>query len=99
MITHGSSEPWREPPYFWSDMIQGRVQFLGRCDHDAQQTVVLEGGNGRSIGLVGDETGGLVGIFSIAFPRAIARGRLLLTHGSGIVEARDWAAGLLGVTA
>jgi 3-phenylpropionate/trans-cinnamate dioxygenase ferredoxin reductase subunit len=96
-ITHGKADPWSEPLYFWSDMIQGRVQFLGHYDQDLHETIVLAREDGRSIGLVGDEEGRLVGVFSVAFPRAIARGRLLLTQETSILEARTWASELLGI--
>jgi NADPH-dependent 2,4-dienoyl-CoA reductase/sulfur reductase-like enzyme len=85
--------PWAEPPYFWSDLTGGRVQFLGDCA-PGFDTQLLDN-DGRVIGLLsaGDR---LRGIFARRIPRAIASGRELLTRDTSIDTAERWAATLLG---
>jgi NADPH-dependent 2,4-dienoyl-CoA reductase/sulfur reductase-like enzyme len=85
---------WAEPPYFWSDLLGGRVQFLGDCAAGSFAQVLVHGH--QIIGLRSD--GGLLrGIFARRVPRAIAAGRDLLTQGTDVAVAEAWAADLLGL--
>jgi 3-phenylpropionate/trans-cinnamate dioxygenase ferredoxin reductase component len=89
-------EGWAAPPYFWSDMVFGRVQLLGDClpGMDAQ----LVAGGDRAIGLItaGDQ---LRGVLSVRFPRAIALAKPLLDEPTPFAHAVDWARGLLDLPA
>ncbi len=84
--------PWAEPPYFWSDLLGGRIQFLGECTPDAIISIHREGR--RLIGLAAAD-GVLRGVFTHRFPRAIAAARALLVEPTSVKAARTWADQLL----
>jgi 3-phenylpropionate/trans-cinnamate dioxygenase ferredoxin reductase component len=88
------SKGWAEPPYFWSDLVGGRVQMIGMHAGAALQTFVIRRDERRCVGLVCD-AGLLVGIFAMSFPRAIAQGRRLLLEPTSVDEARTWAENLV----
>lgn len=80
---------WQEAPYFWSDLVGGRIQFLGQClpEMDVHSSQV----DGKTVAVIGDVDGGLHGIFARNLPKAIARGRIQLALNPSFAEAIDWA--------
>lgn len=72
------------------------MQFLGSYDHDGSAKIWVEvGSDDRAVGVIGGDDHRLAGVFARALPRAIARGRRLLTQGAGFSESQDWARGLV----
>jgi 3-phenylpropionate/trans-cinnamate dioxygenase ferredoxin reductase subunit len=88
------SKGWSEPPYFWSDLIGGRVQMIGVHAGSDVQAFAMTADQRRHIGLVCDKDL-LVGIFAMSFPRAMGQGRRLLLEPTSAGEARTWAENLL----
>lgn len=86
------STGWSDPTYFWSDLINGRIQLLGSAPVDGEVFTVRVG-TGKSVSVAGD-SGRLVGIFTVRYPRGIARGRRLLEDASTFAEACAWAAAM-----
>ncbi|MPZ25141.1 MAG: FAD-dependent oxidoreductase [Micromonosporaceae bacterium] len=87
----GSDAGWATPPYFWSDLFDAKVQFVGHCDPRARHHIVERGR--RAVVIFGHDE--LEGVLSISAPRVLAMGRRLLTQGSSFEAAKVWAAGML----
>lgn len=83
---------WREPLYFWSDLLGGRIQFLGTADPQGQE-FTLDLGVHKSLTLLGDGHR-LSGLFAMGFPRGIARGRRLVAEQATWADALEWASTL-----
>lgn len=84
-----ATEGWRDPFYFWSDLIAGRVQFLGTASPEST-SMTIQIAHEKSITLLGDGTS-LTGIFTLNYPRGVARGRTLVARKADWDEARSWA--------
>jgi 3-phenylpropionate/trans-cinnamate dioxygenase ferredoxin reductase component len=95
-----AGQAWAEPPYFWSDLLGGRVQFagslIGAPAGAAAPTVhVLPGpggrdGGGRKVALV--SAGGVLrGVFAIGSPRLMAQASALLRRATPVDDALRWA--------
>lgn len=80
---------WREPLYFWSDLLGGRIQFLGTASPGAEEST-FELDKHKSLTLLGDGER-LTGLFAMGFPRGIARGRRLVADRVPWSEALEWA--------
>jgi NADPH-dependent 2,4-dienoyl-CoA reductase/sulfur reductase-like enzyme len=78
------------PPYFWSDLLAGRVQFAGWYDAGVDDVWNFTDERGRVLALTGSGDR-LSGVFTSRFPRAMARGRDLLRDGASLGEALTWA--------
>jgi len=89
------AQPWSEPPYFWSDLPGGRVQFLG--EYGAGMTVHLLSAKGRPLALVEDR-GMLRGVCARSLPRVIARARPRLLERTSIDDALAWVCQEFGAT-
>lgn len=83
-----TSVGWQEHPYFWSDMLHGRIQFVGRMS-PSMDLHVHEIGNGKSVGLLSRD-GLLMGVFAEKYPRAMAKGRLLLDADASVEDGLAW---------
>lgn len=82
-----SSPGWRNPPYFWSDQYEAKVQFVGRYHPQAETHVVRTGA--RALAVIGRTE--LEGVLAVSAPRQIALGRKLLMRGLPFGDARRWA--------
>lgn len=82
-----SAAGWTTPPYFWSDLFDAKVQFVGHCDPRARHHIVERGR--KAVVVFGHDR--LEGVLSISAPRALALGRRLLVQGSGYEDAVAWA--------
>jgi 3-phenylpropionate/trans-cinnamate dioxygenase ferredoxin reductase subunit len=85
------AEPWSDPPFFWSDVMQTKIQFVGHCDPD--MPVHVAQADDRLVAVFGRDR--LEGVLTLSAPRALALGRRLLVAGADIADARTWADGVL----
>lgn len=97
-IAGATGRAWAEPPYFWSDLLGGRVQFTGSLTGDGAraQTILVPAGPGeqdtagRKVALA-DVDGVLRGVFAIGSPRLIAQASALLRQPTSVADALRWA--------
>lgn len=95
-----AGQAWAEPPYFWSDLLGGRVQFAGSLTGGpagaaAPAVHVLpdpggRDGSGRKVALVSAD-GVLRGVFAIGSPRLMAQASALLRRATPVDDALRWA--------
>lgn len=87
-------EPYAPVPFFWSDQLGLRIQFVGRgpAGPDDEVDVVVGAGShaeGKWLALYGDpDSGRLRGALGVNAPRWVMPMRALLTAGASLDEAR-----------
>lgn len=84
---------WKDAPYFWSDLVGGRVQFIGTSSPHSPVHTVISGE--KAVAVLGDAEGRLTGVLSRNHPKAIVRARRLLTEPTSFAEAGRWADDLM----
>lgn len=84
---------WKDAPYFWSDLIGGRIQFIGTSSPDSPVHTVSSGE--KAVAVLGDAEGRLTGVLSRNHPKAIVRARRLLDTAASFTEAARWAEELM----
>lgn len=82
-------QAWSDAPYFWSDLLGGRIQFIGSSAADSRVHVVTEGE--KNVALIGNSKGELIGVLARSNPKAIIRARKLLAASTSFEEAMAWA--------
>jgi NADPH-dependent 2,4-dienoyl-CoA reductase/sulfur reductase-like enzyme len=87
MLDGGSAQPWSSPPYFWSDLFDAKVQFVGHCAADSSVHIVQRGA--RAVAVFGSER--LEGVLTVSAPRVLALGRRQLMRCVDLAAAREWA--------
>jgi NADPH-dependent 2,4-dienoyl-CoA reductase/sulfur reductase-like enzyme len=86
-----AGEPYAAVPFFWSDQLDLRIQFLGRADPDGEVRVVAGApAEGKFLALF-ERDGRLYGALGVNAPRWVMPMRKLLMDGSGWSEALDAA--------
>ncbi|MEM1333643.1 MAG: FAD-dependent oxidoreductase [Actinomycetota bacterium] len=94
----GVGEAYAPVPFFWSDQLNLRIQFVGRAAPDSGAPVDVEvaGGSfedGKWLALYGDpESGRLRGALGVNAPRWVMPMRSLLAEGASMDAARARAA-------
>jgi NADPH-dependent 2,4-dienoyl-CoA reductase/sulfur reductase-like enzyme len=83
----GDRTPWNATPYFWSDLLDEKVQFVGWASSSHRSHTVSV--RGRAVCLIGDEK--LRGVLTVSSPRHLAAGRRLLMSATSFEDAREWA--------
>jgi 3-phenylpropionate/trans-cinnamate dioxygenase ferredoxin reductase subunit len=87
MVSHAEEATWKAPPYFWSDLFDAKVQFVGHCDPGASVRIFRR--DGKAVAVFGRER--LEGVLTVSAPRALALGRRHLMSGATYGEASEWA--------
>ncbi|WP_162308242.1 NAD(P)/FAD-dependent oxidoreductase [Segeticoccus rhizosphaerae] len=84
----GQLAHWDSPPYFWSDLGDTKIQFVGAASADWECQVVRDGR--RALCLMGDDR--LRAVLTVSHPRSLAAGRRLLQEAASFEAAKAWAA-------
>jgi 3-phenylpropionate/trans-cinnamate dioxygenase ferredoxin reductase component len=83
----GEERPWKTAPYFWSDLLADKVQFVGWAGQDHRNHVVTFGR--RAVCVMGDDR--LRAVLTVSSPRHLAAGRRMLIAGESFEAACRWA--------
>jgi 3-phenylpropionate/trans-cinnamate dioxygenase ferredoxin reductase subunit len=86
----GGTRVWDSVPYFWSDQYDRKLQFCGAPGPVSERRDTARG----PVVIFGDDAGTVVGVLTVANPRALAQGRRLVAAGTAWPEAEGWLAGL-----
>jgi NADPH-dependent 2,4-dienoyl-CoA reductase/sulfur reductase-like enzyme len=86
----GGTRVWDTVPYFWSDQYDRKLQFCGAPGPVSERRDTARG----PVVIFGDDAGTLVGVLTLANPRALAQGRRLVAAGTAWPQAEEWLAGL-----
>lgn len=87
MVAAESAQGWSTPPYFWSDLFDAKIQFVGHCDADSSVHIVQRGA--RAVAVFGRDR--LEGVLTVSSPRVLALGRRQLMRGADLAAAHEWA--------
>jgi NADPH-dependent 2,4-dienoyl-CoA reductase/sulfur reductase-like enzyme len=86
----GGTRMWDTVPYFWSDQYDRKLQFCGAPGPVSERRDTARG----PVVIFGDDAGTVVGVLTVANPRALAHGRRLVAAGTAWPQAEEWLAGL-----
>ncbi len=86
----GGTRVWDTVPYFWSDQYDRKLQVCGAPGPVSERRDTARG----PVVIFGDDAGTLVGVLTLANPRALAQGRRLVAAGTAWPQAEEWLAGL-----
>ncbi|GAA4802871.1 NAD(P)/FAD-dependent oxidoreductase [Tomitella cavernea] len=93
-LAGAGAESWGSAPYFWSDLLGGRVQLVGEAPATATTHTATRGERTVTVIRRGDT---VAGVFARRRPRAMIAGRALLGSDMSALEAQAWCDRTVGV--